>query len=320
MGVAARLGVGDLGSPLMEAACHAWPRWCAADPKLAVVKELAELPEWMCHASGQQKNDVLSRLAALTEHDSLAEAAMAWLLVPGASRIANELGDLHRDIDGLVAGQLWIEVSRSHELSGRRIAGTILRRTRREVCAELGIGDRARRRDRVWAESIRVEDTSELGVAADGYESQDELFEQVTELMIDAMNAKAINSFDAWLLGQLANLATQMGVAGSRGRMGLTTPAVVDEVAGMVHLSARAIRRRATTALDRFAEYVRVRESPERFAVWKAQHTSCPVTPAEEMQLVLTEDCDPHFFRVRDLPPDGWAPDVAPERRRPAIG
>jgi hypothetical protein len=304
----------------MEAACRAWPRWCDADPGLAVVDELAELPEWRRRAAKHERNDVLARLAAMTASDTNAVAALAWLLIPRAITIATDLSDLHPDIDGLVAGQLWIEVSRSHELDGRAIAGAILGRTRREVCAELGVGDRARRRDRVWAESVRVGDVGELDVAADEYESQDELFDQVTMLMIDAMDANAIHVFDAWLLGDLASVAAQMGVAGKRGRMGLTTPAVIDEVADMVHLSPRAIRRRVTTALDRFAEYVRVRESPGLFAVWKAQHTSCPVTPAEEMQLVLTEECDAHFFRVRDLPPDAWAPDVSPERRRPATG
>ena len=237
------------------AACLAWPRWCAADPELAVVDELAELSEWTRQAAAQRRNDVLARLAALTKYDSVAAPALTWLLVPGATRLANDLRDLDPGIDGLVAGQLWVEVSGAYSLNGGRIAGAILGRARREVCAELGVGDGARRRDRVWAESIRVGSARELDVAADGYESQDELFDQVTELMIDAMDANAIHVFDAWLLGHLASVAAQMGVAGSRGRMGLTTPAVVDEVAGMVHLSPRAIRRRATTALDRFAEY-----------------------------------------------------------------
>jgi hypothetical protein len=137
-------------------------------------------------------------------------------------------------------------------------------------------------------------------------------------LMIDAMEAHAIDAFDAWVLSALASIAADMRVAGHRGRMGLTTPAVIDVLADRVHLSPRAIRRRVTTSLDRLAEYVEVRRSPARFAVWQAQHTSCPVTPAEEMQLVLTDDHDAHFFRVRDLPPDAWAPDVAPEHRRPA--
>ena len=180
----------------------------------------------MRRASGQQKNDVLPRLAALTAHDSIAEAAMAgcWCRARAGSPTARRPPPRH---DGLVAGQLWIEVSRAHQLMRtRRIAATILRRTRREVCAELGVGDRARRRDRVWAESVRVEDADELDAPADGYESLDDLFDQVTELMIDAMEANAIHVFDAWLLGHLASVRPAMGVAGSRGRMGLTTPAV----------------------------------------------------------------------------------------------
>lgn len=136
--------------------------------------------------------------------------------------------------------------------------------------------------------------------------------------MIDGMEANAINAFDAWLLCTLARLAAQLDAPGHRGRMGLTTPAVVDRLSDTVHLSPRAIRRRATTALDRLAEYVEVRESPKRFAIWRAQHCISSVTPAEEMQLVLTDDHEAQFFRFRDLPPDAWAPDASAERRRPA--
>jgi hypothetical protein len=143
-------------------------------------------------------------------------------------------------------------------------------------------------------------------------------FWEVTGLMIEAMDAKALHVFDAWLLGELARIAAQLDVAGRRGRSGLTTPAVIDELAGTVHLSPRAIRRRATTALDRWAEFLRVRDDPDTYPAWRAQHLACAVTPAEEMQLVLNEDRPAEFFRVRDLPPDAWAPDVSPERRPPA--
>lgn len=266
----------------------------------------------------EEEDAVLSRLAGLTAYDRDAAVALAWLLLPGATRVAAELSDLHSDIDGLVAGQLWIEVSGAHRLRPRRVAATILACTLREVSAELGVGDLAARRDRVWAEAVWIEKDDELAMVADGHESLDDLFDQITDLMIDAMEANAINAFDAWLLCTLAQLAARMDAPGHRGRMGLTTPAVVDELSDMVHLSPRATRRRATTALDRLAEYVEVRESPKRFAVWQAQHPSCSVTPAEEMQLVLTDDHEAHFFRFRDLPPDAWAPDVSAERRPPA--
>ena len=97
----------------------------------------------------------------------------------------------------------------------------------------------------------------------------------------------------------------------------MTTPAVIEELADIVHLSPRALRRRAATAIDRFAEYLEAARSRERFAVWRAQHTSCPVTPGEEMQLVLNDDHDAEFFRFQDLPPGAWAPDVVRHRRRP---
>ena len=145
-------------------------------------------------------------------------------------------------------------------------------------------------------------------------------FWEVTGLMIEAIDAKALHVFDAWLLGELARIAAELDVAGRRGRSGLTTPAVVDELAATVHLSARAIRRRATTALDRWAEFLRVRDDPDAYPAWRAKHRDCAVTPAEEMQLVLNEDGPAEFFRTRDLPPDAWAPDVPPERRRSAGG
>ncbi|HEX2893780.1 MAG TPA: hypothetical protein VHO29_07230 [Marmoricola sp.] len=263
---------------------------------------------------------MLGVLAAMTAHDAEAVTALVWALLPGAEALARRLADLRGDSEGLVAGQLWIEVSQAHLLRTRSVAGAILACTRREVSAELGVGDLATRRDRVWAQAVCVADATELEPAGDDYESQDELVGQVERLEVDAMEAHAINAFDAWLLDRLASVAARLDVPGHRGRMGLTTPVAVDELARIVHLSPRAIRRRATTALDRLAEYVKVRDDPDKFAVWRAQHPSCPVTPAEEMQLVITDDCDAHFFRARDLPPGAWAPDVSPERRRSATG
>ena len=127
-------------------------------------------------------------------------------------------------------------------------------------------------------------------------------FWEVTGLMIEAIDAKALHVFDAWLLGELARIAAELDVAGRRGRSGLTTPAVVDELAATVHLSARAIRRRATTALDRWAEFLRVRDDPDAYPAWRAKHRDCAVTPAEEMQLVLNEDGPAEFFRMETYP------------------
>lgn len=320
MSVADRCGLHDPDGAQMHAARAAWVRWSTERPQLRTVEDLTDMHEWTRSVSSREANEILGVLASMTDREPEAITALMWALIPGAEALARRLADLPGDSEGLVAGQLWIEASQAHLLRTRSVAGAILARTRREVSAELGVGDLATRRDRVWAEAVCVADATQLEPAGDEYESQDELVGQVERLEVEAMEAHAINAFDAWLLDRLASVAARLEVPGHRGRMGLTTPAVVDELARIVHLSPRAIRRRATTALDRLAEYVKVRDDPHKFAVWRAQHPTCPVTPAEEMQLVITDECDAHFFRVRDLPPGAWAPDVAPERRRPATG
>ena len=320
MTVVDRVGLNDPDCPQMHAARAAWARWSTERPELRVVDDLTDIHVWTRSVSSREANEVLGVLAAMAAHDPEAITALVWALLPGAEALARRLADLPGDIDGLVAGQLWIEASQAHLLQTRSVAGAILASTRREVSAELGVGDLAVRRDRVWAEAVCVADVAHLGPAADEYESQDELVGKVECLELEAMDAHAINAFDAWLLDQLSSVAARLKAPGHRGRMGLTTPAVVDELGRIVHLSPRAIRRRATTALDRLAEYVTVRDDPDKFAVWRAQHPTCPVTPAEEMQLVITDECEAHFFRVRDLPPGAWAPDVPPGRRCSATG
>jgi hypothetical protein len=151
MDLAKCLGIGDLDSPLMLASRAAWHRWCAEDSALGVVAELDDLWDWSRQASRTAKDDVLARLAALTATEPEAVTALAWLLLPGATRIAVALRDLHPDIDAIVSGQLWIEAARAHESTGTGVASAVLRRTRSEVMAELGVGDAAERRDRAWA-------------------------------------------------------------------------------------------------------------------------------------------------------------------------
>lgn len=318
MGLAKRLGVEDFDSPLRSAARAAWRRWCVDDPALGVVVELDELSAWTRGASRSTKVDVLARLAALTATDTEAVTVLVWLLVPGAMRVAVELRDVHPDVDGMVAGQLWVEASRAHEMDRGNVASTILRGTRIGVMAELGVGDAGRRCDRVWAESTFLDPGYDVAAADDSSESEIDPFWEVTGMMIEAIEAKAIHVFDSWLLEELAWLAARLEVPGHRGRSGLMAPAVIELLAETVHLSPRAIRRRATAALDRWAEFLRVRDDPDAYPAWRAQHHECLVTPAEEMQLVLNEDGPAEFFRTRDLPADAWAPDVRPERRPPA--
>jgi len=114
MGVALHLGLESDESPLLAAARTGWRRWCVDDPTLAVVSQLDDLPDWTRQADDAEKDAVLGRVAELAVHNGNAAVVLAWLLLPGATRCAAELNDLHPDIEGLVAGQLWIEVSAAH--------------------------------------------------------------------------------------------------------------------------------------------------------------------------------------------------------------
>ncbi len=265
----------------------AWRRWCAEDFALGVVGELDDLPEWTRHAPLAAKDDVLARLAARTATEQDAVTALAWLLVPGATKIAVELRDLHPDIDGIVAGQLWLEASRAHELTGSSVARAMLRRTRSEVMAELGIGDAAERRDRAWAHAVSAD-----GMIEESTAPVPEPFAaySVLELLKAAFIDGAVVGFDLRLLWDLAQVADRLGAPAHRGRMGLTTPAVVEVFAAERHLNARSVRRRAGEVLDRLWEYASVRDDVEALAEWRRLHPPVVLSAREEMELAIEEE------------------------------
>lgn len=227
------------------------------------------------------------RLCALTEVDLEAVTVLTWLLLPGAAAVAAKLADLHPDIDGMVAGQLWIEVSRAHELTGRGVARAILRRTRSEVMAELGVGDAAERRDRAWAHAIPADVSLEDMTAP-----EPEPFADYTllELLKAALIDGAVVPFDLDLLWQLARVADRLGAPAHRGRMGLTSPAVIQAFSEQMHLNARSVRRRAGEVLDRLHEYASVRDDVDALAHWKRQHPPVTLNAREQMELAIEEE------------------------------
>lgn len=295
----------------MARARMAWERWGAEDPALGVVEDLAELPEWTRDAPWPAKDDVLARLAALSATEPDAVTMLAWLLLPGATRIAVELRDLHADIDALVAGQLWIEASAAHELSRRGIARAILRRIRSEILAELGVGDAAERRDRLWSRAV-LDDVLIDGTAASP-DLEPPTDYTLLELLKDAFFDQAVVGFDMRLLWDLAQTADRLGAPAHRGRMGLTSPAVVEAFASERHLNARSVRRRATESLDRLREYAAVRDDVEGLARWKRRHPHVDLTAREEMELALVEE---HAWWLM-TGPEYLAPDDAWDRASP---
>lgn len=137
----------------MSAARAARRRWTTTHGTLAVVPEFVDLRDWTKDAPADEANAVLGVLASLTETDADAVTALAWALLPGAEACAKKLRDLHEDVDGVFASQLWVECRGAHRLKDGRIAGAILGQATREVAAQLGVGDLARRRDRLMVDA-----------------------------------------------------------------------------------------------------------------------------------------------------------------------
>lgn len=286
MCVADHFGLDDPESPLLAEARTAWKRWCAEDGQLAVVDDLIDLRDWTRRAPSEAKDPVLARLAALASNDVNARGALVWLLIPGAIALAERLGDLSPEIDGLVAGQLWIEVSRSHHLGPRGIAQAILNETRRQVTAELGVGNQAKLRDKIWTEARLLDHFDERAVLVEPMEPDAEY--EMLELFDTALRDHAIDGFDIWLLHELATEASAMTAPMRRGRCGLTSPAVAERAARVRPEAVRTLRRRVCKAIDQLREYAAARTDDDRLAQWRAAHPERMPTERELAQ----EDAD----------------------------
>lgn len=282
MCVADHFGLDDPESPLLAEARTAWKRWCAQDSHLAVVDDLLDLRDWTRRAPSEAKDPVLAKLAALARDDVKARVALVWLLIPGATALAERLGDLSPEIDGLVAGQLWIEVSRSHHLGPRGIAQAILNETRRQVTAELGVGNQAKLRDKVWSEIWLLDHFDERAVLVEPMEDDAEY--EMLELFDAALRDHAIDGFDIWLLYELATDATALAAPKRRGRCGLTSPSVVERVGRIRPEAVRTLRRRVCKAIDQLREYAEARTDDDLFAVWRASHPERMLTDRELAQ------------------------------------
>jgi len=287
MSVADCLGLDGPGSVLMAAARAGWVRWCATEPDLAVVDDVGDLRAWTRRAATPDKDRVLGRLAALARDDQAAAITLVWLLLPGAIALADRLRDLSPDIDGLVAGQLWIEVARSRRLPPQGIAQAILNCTRREVLAELGVGRHGKLRDKVWSQTVLMDRFDQRAVLV--APAEPDAYEELIEIFDIALRDNAIEGLDLWLLHELATVATAEAAPLRRGRCGLTTPAVVEMAAGRRPEAPRTLRRRASKALDALAAYVEARSDEQSLARWRTRHPWRPVTVQDEFEALAVE-------------------------------
>jgi hypothetical protein len=241
-------------------------------------------------------------LAEVARTEDAARAALVWLLLPGANTLADRLRDLTADIDGLVAGQLWIEVARSHLHSPYGLAKAVLNSTRRAVLAELGVGSHGRQRDRAWSQTVLLDrfDEQAVQVEPDRIDAYDEL----VEVLDAALRDDAVGGVDIWLLHELAVAAHAADSPMRRGRCGLTSPALVDQIARRRPEAARTLRRRLGSAVDQLAAYVDCWQDDARLAQWRADHPHRLPTEREQLE---TERVYDEFLTSRGQGPE-WEP------------
>ena len=272
MSVAKCLGLDNIDGPAMVAASVAWPRWCHQDPDLSVVDHLLDLPDWTRRATTATKDGVLVRLHRLAQDDAEAAVVLAWLLLPGATRLADNLRDLSPDIDELTAGELWLRIRTSP--AHRCVAATVLRAVRSSLLAELGHTEAALRRDRTWASTTLCDNAVDLDLLAGFPELHADAVFESSHLVQHALLGGVLSLPDASLLQQLAEAADQHCAPARRGRAGLTSPAVVEHVTHYRPVSARSVRRRASMLMDRLGRYRRTSDS-SRTCARSSQRTNC---------------------------------------------
>ena len=263
MSVATRLGVDDPDEGLLAQARDRWARWGQDDPDLAVVADLLELPEWVQARTGPQAplpalveaDAVLRRLARLASprggDDVAAAAALAYLLVPGASLLAHRLEGYSPHIDHYVAGQLWLEIRSFPWERLSKVAANVLLRTRRAVIRDLR-GDALTPVDPTEA-TWQLLETRPRPHAEDAYRRAQASW-RVRTVLEQAVAQNVITEKDRALLTALAEAATEHGVSrAGRGFGGLCSIPALETVAAQSGCSLSTVRRRARESLDAVA-------------------------------------------------------------------
>jgi hypothetical protein len=253
MSVAKCLGVDDINAPSMRELRAEWPQWRQMSSDLPDVDDLKDLPRWMQNAEPAQRDEVLTALRRVAAGYRRAYVALAWLLMPGAARVAGRISRLADEIDEVVAGQLWVQTCGHDPADDRYVAKKILDRVYRESMAELGVGDLARRRDEAWAMTVLV-DAFDESIPAGPADDEVTRREVLADLLQRGIESGKLVESDRDLLLDLAHAAEQIDAPGRRGRGGLMTPSVTQLVEEAHGMSSRSIRRHAAGAIKAMRE------------------------------------------------------------------
>jgi hypothetical protein len=231
-----------------------WPSWVTAEPVLAEANGLEEVLAITADRADPGRTDAL--LAALVRlgavdggNDQDAAGAVALLLDGGSARLAKQLRKLSRDIDEIVAGQVWLQIREFPWRRRRRaIAANILMDARRHVLRDLGVDTRRASR----GVEVTLVDTTADGSALDAASSRlddqdlraglgDE--RDLPSVLQWATGKGVVSHQDAAILLELASLE----VAGTV--RGLSSAAEIGAVATRRGVNERTIRRSRDRAI-----------------------------------------------------------------------
>lgn len=246
MSVASALGLQDLDRGELVQAADAWARWQSEHPVLGACDSLAHVPGWVRSVHPEEANELLLALGQLGAVDGGDEpaacSALIWLLLPGAASVVAGLSGV-RDIDQLVASQLWI-CTRTVNWRGRvRVAATVLMNTRRDVLREL---QRGRGQCRLLRQG------EELEIAT--WDEQDEpshARDHLYDLLEDAAASGVLDREEIEVLLRLADICDSPVIR--RGNAGLSSQAGLRLVGQELGVSGPTVWRRASRALAKLA-------------------------------------------------------------------
>ena len=254
MQIATFLGLQDGGRTLVEAE-GAWPGWVAAEDALPALGCLLELPGWLRGAERDRVDEVLwtlARMASPTGGDNpLAASALAWLLLPGAGRLAGELGP---DLAGDVAMQLWLGC-RNYPWQRRHsaVAANVLRDLRRTML----------RGNDLTGHSVLLDPTDRWWQqvqppAAPATSSWQHLLDVLTL----ARDSGRVDETDIGMVVLLAEAAHGRPVGSRHGWAGgLLAGELTERIGAQMGRSGRTVRRRARRTLDVMAEVAQESDS-----------------------------------------------------------
>jgi len=306
MNIGDLLGLDD-GSELLGLARQRWGKWTNEHPALNVVDAFDDVQSWLVGADREAADTVLWSLAMLASPDGgddvAAAGALAKCLLPGACAEAGRLSEMvargqvpraratSGQINELVASQLWIEVRTFAWRRLKKVAANILVNTRIGVLRELGDNTQMWRKDRVWANTVLLDDlatggndahtkapvmdpavisgtrpsrTHECDLLGDPAEVIDHEtpLEELLDLLAWACERDVITDDDRSLLLCLIQEAAAVETRRTgRGCGGLIGNELSTRVAPKIGISGATVRRRASKSIRALAA-----AAPSRFA------------------------------------------------------